>query len=552
MTFRSRVALALGVGALLPLLVLALGVRREMSQRLTSQADARVARQIEQAGEQLQLESRTLGTRLDRLVSVLRANNEIRLAIVAGPTAVPSLRDWAREAMLQSDLTVLELVDSVGRVLSSGHFRNEFDRSHAGLAQTIERDSLGTAVFHARTPAGQVEALVVARSFDIAGRRLALVGGSGLSLERLVGSDAELEARLFLGDSSQSSGSPGTARLPIRVLRFEDTLIVSPAAITLTRDLGPLTAIRTSVDRWLLTAAAVVLLLTGLIVAWLSSRISRPLADLAAKTTRLDLDRLDQSFGTGRSDEIGALAGVLDEMTGRLRTSVTRLREAERRAVTGDLARQINHDVKNGLAPIRHVLRHFSQVARENPQDLATVYHERSGTLESSVEYLENLSRNYARLSPALDHGESDSAAVLQEIVGGMNGIVPVDLQLPESLPRIRADAVALRRIVENLVTNAIEAARDVVGRVTVVGESARRDGVTWVRLTVADTGRGMTQEELNEAFDDFFTTKSGGTGLGLTVVRRLVTDLGGVLRVETAPGQGSRFIVELPAGKSS
>jgi signal transduction histidine kinase len=552
MTFRSRVALALGVGALLPLLVLALGVRREMSQRLTSQADARVARQIEQAGEQLQLESRTLGTRLDRLVSVLRANNEIRLAIVAGPTAVPSLRDWAREAMLQSDLTVLELVDSVGRVLSSGHFRNEFDRSHAGLAQTIERDSLGTAVFHARTPAGQVEALVVARSFDIAGRRLALVGGSGLSLERLVGSDAELEARLFLGDSSQSSGSPGTARLPIRVLRFEDTLIVSPAAITLTRDLGPLTAIRTSVDRWLLTAAAVVLLLTGLIVAWLSSRISRPLADLAAKTTRLDLDRLDQSFGTGRSDEIGALAGVLDEMTGRLRTSVTRLREAERRAVTGDLARQINHDVKNGLAPIRHVLRHFSQVARENPQDLATVYHERSGTLESSVEYLENLSRNYARLSPALDHGESDSAAVLQEIVGGMNGIVPVDLQLPESLPRIRADAVALRRIVENLVTNAIEAARDVFGRVTVVGESARRDGVTWVRLTVADTGRGMTQEELNEAFDDFFTTKSGGTGLGLTVVRRLVTDLGGVLRVETAPGQGSRFIVELPAGKSS
>ena len=57
-----------------------------------------------------------------------------------------------------------------------------------------------------------------------------------------------------------------------------------------------------------------------------------------------------------------------------------------------------------------------------------------------------------------------------------------------------------------------------------------------------------MTQEELNQAFDDFFTTKSGGTGLGLSVVRRLVADLGGSLRVETAPGQGSRFIVELPA----
>jgi two-component system sensor histidine kinase HydH len=57
-----------------------------------------------------------------------------------------------------------------------------------------------------------------------------------------------------------------------------------------------------------------------------------------------------------------------------------------------------------------------------------------------------------------------------------------------------------------------------------------------------------MNQEELNQAFDDFFTTRSDGTGLGLSVVRRLVADLGGTLRVETAPGKGSRFIVELPA----
>jgi signal transduction histidine kinase len=65
----------------------------------------------------------------------------------------------------------------------------------------------------------------------------------------------------------------------------------------------------------------------------------------------------------------------------------------------------------------------------------------------------------------------------------------------------------------------------------------------------VADTGKGMSEDQLNRAFDDFFTTKDGGTGLGLSVVRRLVPDLGGTLRVETAPGQGSRFIVELPAG---
>jgi signal transduction histidine kinase len=68
------------------------------------------------------------------------------------------------------------------------------------------------------------------------------------------------------------------------------------------------------------------------------------------------------------------------------------------------------------------------------------------------------------------------------------------------------------------------------------------------VRIAVSDTGRGMSKTELDRAFDDFYTTKSGGTGLGLSIVRRLVLDSSGSLTVETEPGEGSTFIVELPA----
>ena len=68
------------------------------------------------------------------------------------------------------------------------------------------------------------------------------------------------------------------------------------------------------------------------------------------------------------------------------------------------------------------------------------------------------------------------------------------------------------------------------------------------VRMTVADTGPGMTRAELDRAFDDFHTTKPDGTGLGLSIVRRLVLDLGGALRIETEPGAGTRAMVELPA----
>ena len=67
------------------------------------------------------------------------------------------------------------------------------------------------------------------------------------------------------------------------------------------------------------------------------------------------------------------------------------------------------------------------------------------------------------------------------------------------------------------------------------------------VRVTVADNGKGMTRPELERAFDDFYTTKPGGTGLGLSIVRRLVLDLNGSVKVETQPGQGTKFFVELP-----
>jgi signal transduction histidine kinase len=121
---------------------------------------------------------------------------------------------------------------------------------------------------------------------------------------------------------------------------------------------------------------------------------------------------------------------------------------------------------------------------------------------------------------------------------------------LGEPLPKVQADALMLRRILENLIGNAVDSlAGKPGGMVTVSTEAAGKDGEPGrVRITVSDTGPGMTREELDRAFDDFYTTKAGGTGLGLSIVRRLILDLSGTLRVETEPGTGTRFVIELPA----
>jgi signal transduction histidine kinase len=175
------------------------------------------------------------------------------------------------------------------------------------------------------------------------------------------------------------------------------------------------------------------------------------------------------------------------------------------------------------------------------------VFAERRATLESSVGYLDTLARNYAKLTPRVDLGGRGIIKKKTEIAASASVATNIRIRtrLADNVPRALGDAVVVRRIIDNLVRNAVESFNADGGEVTLSTARAPDGGV---RIVVADTGSGMTKEELDHAFDDFFTTKADGTGLGLSVVRRLTTDLNGSVRVESAPGQGTAFTIELPA----
>ena len=548
MSFRVRLTLAFGAIALVPLLVFGYGVRREMTSRLDAESARRVTAVTAAVNADL---AQTVAADRDRLRSLaaeLAADNRFRLA-VAGPASSERrwLLDWASASMQLGGFAVLQLQDSAGRILSSGQFRNDFDRLDPALPAALSAAAIGAAVVSVRTPDGTMRALASIDTFTVSGRTFSLVGGRPFDSTRVaqLSSDREISVVLALGAAPRPEDAVGDIGLPY----FADQ--APPAADTahllLLQDLGPSRALKQGVNRWLVVTLGSTLLAAVLVAALLASRVSRPLAELADKTARLDLDKLDQKFATDRRDEIGTLSRMLDAMRTRLRTGAARLRETERLAATGDLARQINHDIKNGLAPIRNVLRHLSQTAEREPEKLAGIYLERRGTLESSVDYLDELARNYARISPALTRTASDPRRVVLDVAHSVT-VVPVDVRVPDSLPPIHADAVVLRRILDNLVSNAIDALEGKRGTVSLTAEALGQNAERRVRISVADTGRGMTRQQLDRAFDDFYTTKPSGTGLGLSVVRRLLTDLGGSIRVETAPGEGSTFTIEIPA----
>jgi signal transduction histidine kinase len=558
-SFRTRLFLAFGLAVLIPLGVLALGVRREMGRRLTAENARRAESVVAGLRAELDRESAGVAGRLDALTRQLATDNRFRLGVAGGDAdSRRALLDLAGGMLRTSGLALLQIQDSAGRIVSSGHFRNQFDRLEPALPLALVSAGAAPVLVRARTADSTVVVLARLDSLRVAGERYTVAGGAAVEgrLRSEVARDPDLALDLvYPGGPADvpDSVAAGDAVVADLALPFLDAGSTDPkldtARVVVTRSGATLAALLRSLDRWFLAALGISLALALALAGWLSSRISRPLTVLAEQTAAIDFDRLDQRFASDRRDEVGALAGVLDAMTERLRQGAIRLREAERRRATGDLARQVNHDVKNGLAPIRNVLRHLAEVARDEPASLARVFEERRGTLESSLEYLDALARNYARLSPASPPGACDVNGVAEGVVrAAPQAGVRVASRLAPGLPPASADPLVVRRILENLVGNAVESLNDRDGSVTVGTERVASAASTMVRLTVSDTGSGMTREQLDRAFEDFHTTKPGGAGLGLSIVRRLVLDLGGSFRIETEPGTGTRAIVELPA----
>ena len=569
MSLRTRLLLALSLVVLIPIALLAFGLRREMTRRLSGEYQRRVDLVVATMREDLEHESAGIAARLGSLESALVNDNRFRAAAVAQVEEERKyLLDYAGTAMHLTGLSMLQIQDGDGRIISSGHFRNEHGRVDTALARALA-SARGPTFVATRDAERPFLALARVKSFVLADRPFTIVGGVIVDeafLARLARDPAVAVSFTYPGGRLATASSPpvhtdgqGTGTTEnVAVGEFETTIVQtgsgaqdSVAAMgrfRVTQSLAPLRALLRSSDAWLLGAAVGTSVAALLLGVWVSARLSSRLTALAEKTAVLDLDRLDVDFDSG-SDEVGRLSRLLGDLAGRLRTSTARVREAERRATVGDLARQVNHDIKNGLIPLRNVMRHLAQVEREQPAALPQVFAERRQTVDLSLAYLETLATSYQRLSRPIERRDCDLNAIVDDVVRAAQGHDHVELTTELTpVPRTFGDPVAFRRILENLIANAVDSLQAKPGRITVATQVINREADRpIVRVVVSDTGRGMTSEETEQIFNDFYTTKEGGTGLGLSIVRRLVMDLNGTVGVESAPGRGTRIFIELP-----
>jgi len=266
---------------------------------------------------------------------------------------------------------------------------------------------------------------------------------------------------------------------------------------------------------------------------------------LAERTLSVSVDAATQD-GTGHSwvlvaRDVSEERNLQDER----RQLDRQLFQIEKLATMGELAMGVAHEIGNPLAGMRAVV-HALQYDDRLPDDVL----EPLVRLEEEIDRLITFLRSFRGF--AAPRGLDLQPVALREAVTDIlfwtrnearSQKVEVELDLPESLPRLRADLQQLKQVLLNLVVNALHAMPE--GGALRIRARAQGAGV---RLEVSDSGCGIPPEVLPRIFDPFFTTRSGGSGLGLGITAKIVREHGATIAVESQPGAGAKFVLDWPA----
>ena len=301
--------------------------------------------------------------------------------------------------------------------------------------------------------------------------------------------------------------------------------------------------VRTSFIRTFLAIYLGMLLLSIGLGYFLSKRITAPLNKLVEGTEIVARGDMNHRVRVMTRDEIGKLGQSFNEMIRNLKQQQEQILYLERMTTWKEIARTLAHEIKNPLTPIQLMVQELKDKYKGDDPAYGDLLGKCAEIILDEVEKLRNLTRefsDFARL-PELHRSQGDLNELLSELVR-LYPNKPISLDLSPNLKSFSFDVDKIRRVLINLIDNAIHAVRN-GGSITLSADISTHE----VLLSVSDTGIGMEPEHLKKIFEPHFSTKHRGMGLGLAISKGIVEQHGGRISVQSQLGAGTRFTITLP-----
>jgi len=284
------------------------------------------------------------------------------------------------------------------------------------------------------------------------------------------------------------------------------------------------------------------------VVYIVAQSMTRPLALLGEQLEQISLGRTNPKIKWKQNDEIGQLIHRYNAMLEQLDQSAEALAHTERDQAWKEMAKQVAHEIKNPLTPMKLSIQYLQMKANGQEGLLADQVKKTAQTLVEQIDNMTRIAENFSQFGelPKV----SNQRVLLNDVITSVHDLfrkredMDIQCRVPIDDCFVFADKDHLIRIFNNIIKNAIQAIpRDRKGQILV--QLARKDHMAFV--SIQDNGEGITEDRVKKVFQPNFTTKRSGTGLGLAMCSKMIESMDGRIYFETEVNEGTTFYVEIP-----
>lgn len=297
---------------------------------------------------------------------------------------------------------------------------------------------------------------------------------------------------------------------------------------------------------------AFIFLIAGVIALFITNRITASFSLISEKMRAVNLGQHNDEIQWHRDDEIGELVKEYNKMVLKLEESAAALAKSEREGAWREMARQVAHEIKNPLTPMKLSIQYLQKAINGNNGDVKQLTSNVANTLVEQIDHLSKIASEFSQFANISNtHNELFD---LHDILHSLSSLYDSnDLVQFEWVPVpgpvwIFADKTQMNRLFTNLLQNAMEATENKEERRVEVKEEWQDDSII---ICVSDNGQGIPTETQSKIFTPNFTTKTSGTGLGLAMSKGIVEQARGRIWFETSEATGTRFYVSFPSASS-